>query len=169
MPGESFTEFFDSNGPLRGGKRDLYEGGIRVPLIVRWPGKIQAGTTNHHLSAFWDIFPTCLDLAQQQVPNDLDGISLLPTLLGTGEQAEHPSLYWEFHERAGAQAIRQGKWKAVKNNVIADPGAAIELYDLSADIAEQHNLALEYPDKVKELSELIRQARFPSALFPRIQ
>ncbi|NRB46845.1 MAG: arylsulfatase [Saprospiraceae bacterium] len=169
MPGESFTEFFDSNGPLRGGKRDLYEGGIRVPLIVRWPGKIQAGITNDHLSAFWDIFPTCLDLAQQQVPDGLDGLSLLPSLLGKGDQAEHSSLYWEFHERTGAQAIRQGKWKAVKNNAITNPAGAIELYDLSADIAEEHNLAAEYPDKLKELSELIRQSRYPSDLFPRIQ
>ncbi len=166
MKNMSTTFFFNSSGPLRGAKRDLYEGGIREPFIVKWPGNISAGSTSDHLGAFWDILPTLLELAEQPVPNGVDGISLLPTLLGKGNQSVHANLYWEFHEGAGSQAIRQGKWKAVKLDVKADANHPLELYDLSNDLGEENNLAEQYPEKVKELEGLMQAAHTPSTDFP---
>ncbi len=160
------TDFFDSNGPLRGGKRDLYEGGMREPFIVRWPTKIKAGSTSDHLGAFWDMMPTFAALSGQAPPANTDGISILPTLLGQGDQQEHDYLYWEFHEGKGAQAIRQGKWKAVRLNAKTEREGPLELYDLSADLEEQVDLAAEHPAKVQELSALMQAARTHSDLFP---
>lgn len=152
-------EFFDSNGPFRGGKRDLYEGGIRVPMFANWPGRIEAGSVTDHVSAFWDVLPTLADLTGIKVPGDIDGISFLPTLLGELGQKQHDYLYWEFHELQGRQAIRKGKWKGVRYNVATDPNSTIELYDLSNDPGEQHNLAAEYLEIAKELSYLLSEAR----------
>lgn len=152
-------EFFDSNGPFRGTKRDLYEGGIRVPMIAKWPGRINAGSVTDHVSAFWDVFPTLAEIAGQPISEDIDGISFLPTLLGQAGQTEHDYLYWEFHEKQGRQAIRRGQWKGVRYNVATDPDSTIELYDLSNDPGEQHNLAAEYPEMAKELSALMAEAR----------
>ena len=160
------TTFFNSNGPLRGGKRDLYEGGIRVPFLARWPGKIAAGATSEHIGAFWDMLPTIADIADQPIPSNTDGISILPTLLGQEQENIHDHLYWEFHEGSGAQAIRQGKWKAVKLNVKEENNDPLELFDLSTDLEETNDLAAEFPDKVEELERLIRESRTPSALFP---
>ncbi len=158
--------YFDSNGPLKGYKRDLYEGGIRVPMIVSWPGKISPNTKTDHISAFWDMFPTFTDIIAAQNPKDLDGISLLPTILGnTSNQKKHDYLYWEFHEKGGRQAIRKGKWKAVKYDVFKNPDAPFELYDLSEDIGEDHNIANEHPDILKEMEEILRGARTPSNVF----
>src|SRR5699024_4703119 len=98
--------FFDSNGPLRGVKRDLYEGGIRVPMMAWWPGTVPAGTTSDHISAFQDIMPTVAELAGRQTPPNTDGISLVPTLTGQGTQQQHDYLYWEFPARGGKQAVR---------------------------------------------------------------
>ncbi len=159
------TAFFDSNGPLRGGKRDLYEGGIREPFIVRWPGKVQAGTTSDFMGAFWDVLPTFTELSRQPIPENLDGISFLPTLLGEENQETHKFLYWEFHEGTGSQAIRQGKWKAVRLDVKTDNPSPLELYDLSQDIGEENNIADEFPEKVRELDSLMKVARTPSDLF----
>lgn len=166
MRNRATTDFFDSNGPLRGGKRDLYEGGIRVPFLVRWPGKISAGISSDHLGAFWDMLPTFAELAGVEAPEGIDGLSIVPTLLGEGDQPTHEQLYWEFHEGTGLQAIRQGKWKAVRLNVKNDPDAPLELYDLSTDLGEEENVASQYPDKVQELSELMKESRIHSDLFP---
>lgn len=106
-------DFFDSNGIFRGYKRDLYEGGIRVPTIVRWPGKVAPGSKTDHISAFWDVKPTMAEIVGVQPPEAMDGISFLPTLLGMENQPEHEYLYWEFHELKGRQALRAGNWKAV--------------------------------------------------------
>ena len=159
-------EFFNSNGEFRGKKRDLYDGGIRMPFVARWPNTIKSDTTTDHVSAFWDVFPTLGDLVETEIPANIDGISFLPTLLNNDEnQKEHEYLYWEFHEKGGRQAVRKGNWKAVKYNVLQQPNAALELYDLSKDIKEEHNIAKEYPQVVKEMEKIIRGARTPSTVF----
>jgi arylsulfatase A-like enzyme len=151
---------FDDNGPLRGIKRDLYEGGIRVPMIVRWPGKIKANTTSDEPWAFWDFLPTAVELAGGQAPDAIDGLSMKNALLGK-KQASHEYLYWEFHEQGYKQAVRMGDWKAVVNNV--DP---LELYNLREDIGEQNNLAKEHPDLVAKMKTIMRTARTESPLYP---
>ncbi len=164
--GGADPEYFDSNGPLRGFKRDLYEGGIRVPMLAKWPGTIKPGTTTDHISAFWDVLPTLSDIAQLESPKQLDGISFLPTLEGKAEaQDQHDYLYWEFHERGGRLAIRKGDWKAVKYEVLKEGARPLELYNLKEDIGEANNLAEEYPDLVKEMEEIFKTARTPSEVF----
>ena len=157
-------DFWDSNGPLRGIKRDLYEGGIRVPFLARWPGKIKPGTTSDHISAFWDMLPTFCEIAGVDTPENVDGISMVPALLG-GTQRKHDYLYWEFTERGGAQAIRKGNFKAVRRNVSANPDANIELYDLASDLAEISDIAADQPDIVQEMKKLFSQARTESKTF----
>ena len=152
-------EYFNSNGPFKGKKRDLYEGGIRVPMIATWPSQIEAGSRTNHISAFWDIFPTFAEISGQPIPENIDGLSFLPTLLGEGEQAVHDYLYWEFHEKKGRQALRKGNWKGVRYNVSISPDSPIELYDLSADLGETKNLAEQYPEIAAELSNLMAKAR----------
>jgi len=157
--GGADPDFFDSNGPLRGIKRDLYEGGIRVPMIARWPGRIEAGTTTDHVSAFWDIMPTCAVLAGAKAPKDTDGLCMVPTLLGKpSKQKKHKFLYWEFHERGSKQAVRMGRWKAVRF------GAAgkLELYDLEADLGETTNVADEHRDVTAEIEAYLATARTES-------
>ena len=164
--GGADPEFFSSNGPFKGTKRDLYEGGIRVPLIVKWPGHVKPNTRTDHVSAFWDVFPTFAGIANMEVPNSLDGVSFLPTLLGQDEeQQEHEYLYWEFHEKGGRQAIRKGNWKAVKYNVFNPSGSPIELYDLNSDVGEENNLAKDYPEIVADMKLLFKEARTPSEVF----
>ena len=166
MEGGADPDYFDSNGPLQGYKRDLYEGGIREPMIAWWPGKIEAGTKTDHISAFWDVMPTVAELAGIKAPENIDGISFLPTLLNKGQQKEHEYLYWEFHEKGGRKALRKGDWKLVQNN-ISDPGkTTTELYDLSKDIGEKNNLAKKHPEIVKELIKLMESARTESEVFP---
>ncbi|WP_245986171.1 arylsulfatase [Marinoscillum furvescens] len=159
--------YFSSNGPLKGYKRDLYEGGIRVPLIVSWPGKITPGAKSAHVSAFWDFLPTFRDLVGLEANDslNLDGISMAPTLLGQANQPKHEYLYWEFHEKGGRQAIRKGKWKAVRYNVFEDRESTPELYDLSEDIGEEYNVADEYPEVAAQLAELMKQSRTESQVF----
>lgn len=145
-------EFFDCSGPLRGIKRDLYEGGIRVPAIARWPGRVQPGVSHEPL-AFWDVLPTLAEVVGVQPPEGLDGISFLPTLLGR-EQKGHEYLYWEFHERGFAQAVRIGDLKAVRQG-----GRPIELYDLRKDLGEQKNVASEHAETVEKVQRLFKAAR----------
>ncbi len=132
--GGADPQFFNSSGGLRGVKRDLYEGGVRVPMIVSWPGKIQGGRTSNHISAFWDVVPTLAGIAGIEPP-PTDGISFLPELIG-GEQAKHEFLYWEFHEQGGKQAMLMEEWKAVRLHVGKDPEGALELYNLESDPGE---------------------------------
>ena len=166
-------DYFDSNGPFRGIKRDLYEGGIRVPMIANWPAGIEAGRSTDHLSAFWDVFPTFAELAGQPIPAGLDGISFLPTLLGEGGQEQHDYLYWEFHYFNGRQAIRKGKWKGVRYDVALDPDSPIELYDLSKDPGETRNVAELFPEIRAELTGLMQKARTahadPAFNFPSVR
>jgi arylsulfatase A-like enzyme len=154
--------FNDSNGPLRGMKRDLYEGGIRVPMIAKWPGVIDAGSNSDHVSAFWDYMPTFAELIGWNAPAETDGISLLPTLTGSGRQQQHDNLYWEFHERGVKQAVRMGKWKGVRLGVDSKP----ELYDLSVDIGETNNVAAQHPDIVAEIVKRIESEHADHPEFP---
>ncbi|WKN44668.1 arylsulfatase [Tunicatimonas pelagia] len=162
--GGADPDYFDSNGPLKGYKRDLYEGGIRVPMIARWLGKIAAGSESDHVSAFWDVYPTLAELANTESPEG-DGVSFVPTLLDSGSQPQHDYLYWEFHEKGGRLAVRQGDWKAVRYNVLENPDSPLELYDLSQDIGEENNVASEHPEVVAEMEEVLKNARTPSPVF----
>lgn len=154
--------YFNSTGSQRGFKRDLYEGGVHVPMIARWPGKVAAGSESDHLSAFWDMMPTAAEMAGVSAPGNIDGISFLPTLLGKKGQKDHDYLYWEFHELKGRVALRKGRWKAVRYNVAIAPDSPLELYDLSVDPAEQYNIADQHPEVVAELDALIKGARTAS-------
>lgn len=163
--GGSDPAYFGSSGGLRGGKRDLYEGGIRVPLIASWPGEFSAGVTTDTVSAFWDMLPTLAELCGQQVPQGLDGLSLAPALTGRGKQTQHKYLYWEFHEAGGRVALRQGDWKVVRYNVLQHPDGPLELYHLGEDPMESRNVAGLHPEVVSRLDELLRSARTESAIF----
>lgn len=145
--GMHLVDFFDSNGPLRGYKRDLYEGGIRVPLIVKWPGKVKGNSTTDHISAFWDFLPTACELAGISHPQNIDGISYLPTLLGKSQPA-HDSLFWKYR---GKVALRSGKWKTVQTG----KEKPLELYDLNTDIGEQHNIADQHPEVTARMKQII--------------
>jgi len=160
--GGSDSAFFESAGPLRGLKASVYEGGIRIPYIARWPGKIKAGSTSDHISAFWDFLPTCTDLLGLDTPEGIDGISKLPTFLGQPEkQKQHKYLYWEL---SGQQAIRMGDWKAIRKRL-----GKIELYNLADDLGEQNDLADKQPDMVARMEKLFETARTPSEQFPLVR
>jgi arylsulfatase A-like enzyme len=163
-------DFFDSNGPLKGYKRDLYEGGIRVATVAWWPGKIKSGSTSSHIAAGWDLLPTLCELSGTEAPTGLDGVSFAPTLLGKkNHQKKREYLYWEFHERGGKQAVRMGKWKGIRLNVRKDPNSPIELYDLSKDIGEENNIALKHPEIVKEIELAMKESHVESPTFPFIK
>jgi arylsulfatase len=158
--GGADSDFFESAGPLRGLKGSVYEGGIRVPYIARWPGRIKAGSTSDHISAFWDFLPTCCELIGEEPPEDIDGISMLSTFLGQHrKQKKHQYLYWELR---GQQAVRMGKWKALRRK----PDMKIELYDLDKDIGESRDVAGEYPDVFAEIAEIFKTGRTGSEIFP---
>ncbi|MCA9060746.1 MAG: sulfatase-like hydrolase/transferase, partial [Planctomycetaceae bacterium] len=158
--------FFQSVGELRGLKGSLYEGGVRVPTIVRWPGQVKAGSESDFVSGFEDWLPTLLDVvgAADAVPERTDGVSLKP-LLTTGTQPERGFLYREFPGYGGQQSIRVGRWKAVRQNM-RQGNLTVELYDLVADIGEQHNVAADHPDVVARLTTMMQQQHVPSELFP---
>ena len=163
--GGADPDFFTSYGPLRGTKRDMYEGGIRVPMIVWAPSIIVGGSVSDHISAFWDVMPTFAELTNYTLPTVTDGISFLPTLTAKGKQKRHDYLYWEFHEMGGRIAIRKGDWKGIKLNYGINPQGPMELYDLSVDIHENNNLASQHPDIVRELETEMARARTHSELF----
>ncbi|MDX9946845.1 MAG: arylsulfatase [Bacteroidales bacterium] len=165
MEGGADPDYFESNGPLRGNKRDMYEGGIRTPMIVRWPDRVRPGSVSDHVSAFWDVMPTLAEIAGIEAPAETDGISFLPELLGK-KQKKHEYLYWEFHEQGGKVAVRMGEWKAVKLNADKGPESTIELYDLAADEGETTDLATSNPDLVKKLEQVMNDAHVPSEIFP---
>lgn len=163
--GGNDPDFFDSNGPLRGIKRDLYEGGIRVPMIVRWPGRIRPGAVSHHVSYHGDLTATVAELTSARYVPGIDSVSMLPAILGNeAEQAEHDLLYWEFHERAFKQAVRRGDWKAVR--IYRNDNVTAELYNLADDLSEEHNLADQHPEVLAELLALMDASHIPSPLWP---
>lgn len=159
-------EFFNSNSFYRGSKRDMYEGGIKTPMVAMWPDKIKAGSITNHISAFWDVFPTISEIVKGSSQKKVDGLSFLPTLAGGKMQKTHDYLYWEFHAMNGKQAIRQGKWKAVRLNVLIKVKAITELYNLEEDPSETINLATKYPEKVREMELLMDKSHTESQLFP---
>ena len=160
--GGTDSEFFESAGGLRGLKCSVYEGGIRVPMIARWPDRIAPRTVSETVSGFQDVLPTVLELAGGSWQGEIDGISLAPTLLGRGEQAEHDYLYWEY---GGQQAIRMGPWKGVRPR-LGKGEKALELYHLERDPAESRDLAAEHPEIVERLEEALLAARTTSVAFP---
>lgn len=167
------NKFFNSNAPFKGTKGNLYEGGLRIPLIARWPGKIKPGTVSDHLSAFWDFLPTACDLANVETPEKIDGVSFLPTLLGEN-QPKHKYLYWEFFQynyswKSGdnpdnrnflhSQAIRMDNWKAIKRK------SEIELYNLQNDIGETKDVSKQNPQIVKQIEQYMNESRFDAEYF----
>nr|WP_129729774.1 arylsulfatase [Parabacteroides goldsteinii] len=161
--GGANPDYFLSYGPLKGVKRDVYEGGIRVPMVAWCPDKIKAGVKNDHISAFWDVMPTLAELTGVALPETGDGISFLPTLFSKDGQKQHEYLYWEFHELNGREALRSGNWKLIRQPIVGE--TILELYDLSSDIHEDNNLAQQNLEKVKELEVLMDGARTESPLF----
>ena len=155
--------FFNSNAGFRGTKRAMYEGGIRTPFIVSWANVITEPRITDHISAFWDFMPTICDITGAKTPDNTDGISYLPTIIGAKKQKFHSHLYWEFHEEGGKQAVRKDNWKLIKLNVNTEP--YYELYDLSSDPTERMNLARQMPKKVAELQELINTSRSENLYF----
>ncbi|MHC4396420.1 MAG: arylsulfatase [Planctomycetota bacterium] len=152
------AKFFEANKPLRGYKGHMYEGGIRVPMIVRWPGKVKAGAISDHISYFPDMMPTFAELAGTAATSETDGISIVPTLIGAGKQQEHEFLYWELGDEGSIrQAVRMGRWKAVRPKA----GAALELYDLETDIGETKNLAEQRSDIMAKIEAYLKTARTP--------
>jgi arylsulfatase len=153
-------EFFNSVGQLRGLKGSLYEGGIRMPMIVRWPGKIKAGTVSDHPSAHYDALATLADIAGAKTPDDTDGISFVPTLLSRPDkQKKHDYLFWDFAGYGGQLAVRIGKWKGIKCNLRNNPDAPLELYDLENDVSEKKNVAEEYPKTTATMEKIMLEAR----------
>lgn len=163
--GGSDNPFFESKGELRGWKGSLYEGGIRAPFVARWPGRIKPGTTSDVLTANWDVLPTLCEVAGATVPSDVDGISILPALAGTGAVKPREYLYWEFPSYTGQQAVRMGNWKATRQKLNMKR-MAIELYDLSKDPNETKDVAGEHPEVVKRMAAIMAKEHVPSALFP---
>jgi arylsulfatase A-like enzyme len=158
--------FFESVGPLRGKKRQLYEGGIRVPMLARWPGVIEARTVSDEVWAFWDFLPTAAELAQAELPADIDfdGVSVMPVLLGK-ESPAREFLYWEFFRWSPmtfSQAVRLGDWKGVRNA----PDAVVELYDLQADIGEEHDIAEKHPEIVARIADIMETSHVQFDEYP---
>ena len=153
-------ETFDPNGPLRGMKRDLYEGGIRVPLIAFWPGTAPRGIVSDHIGYFGDLMATSCELAGVHTPEQVDSVSFAPMLTNrTDAQKQHQFLYWEFYEQGSKQAVREGRWKAVRAPMHTGP---IELYDLNRDLGEASNVAAEHPEVVKRMAGYMKQAHVPN-------
>ena len=164
LEGGHNPRFWKSNGPFRGFKRDFYDGGIHAPFLARWPAHIAAGSKSDLVSAFWDILPTMAELTQQPPPAQSDGISILPALLGNpGAQKQHAYLYWEesYREKPVMQAVRMGDWKGVLPKAGKGEPAVMELYNLKSDIGEEHNLAPNHPEIVKEIERIMNEAHTP--------
>jgi arylsulfatase A-like enzyme len=155
------TEFFNSVGGLRGRKQDLYEGGIREPMMARWPAKIKAGRLSNHPSAQFDVMATLGELTGQKIPVHTDGISFLPTLLGQ-KQKTHPFLYFEFPEKSGQVAVRIGNFKGVKSQLKKNKQAPWELFDLANDPSESHDIAKNHPEILKQMDEIVKNQHRPS-------
>jgi arylsulfatase A-like enzyme len=157
-------DYFESSKPFANGygrtKGFVYEGGIRVPMIVSWPNKVEAGSRSEHLSVFYDMMPTICELAGAEAPEGIDGISFKNTLLGE-EQLQHNFLYWEFPSYKGQQAVRMGNWKGIRKNIF-DGNLEIELYDLRKDTLESNNIAAYHPDIVRQIEQIMKEEHEPS-------
>lgn len=163
--GGADPNFFNSNGPFKGYKRDFYEGGIRVPMIARWDGIIQPGTETDHISAFWDLMPTVNEVTGLNKSIYTDGISFVNALKGQTQEA-HEFLYWEFPARGGKQAVRMGDWKGVRVDAHKGFDSPIELYNLSNDIGETNNVATEFPSIADSIADIMRNQHIKSPIFP---
>jgi arylsulfatase A len=166
--GGTDSDYFDSNGPSRGHKGSLYEGGIRVPLVAKWPGRIPPGQVTDHVAAFWDVMPTIAEVTGTTPPEEIDGHSFAPTLTGSGEQRPPEFLYWEFQAYGGQQAVRMGNWKGIRQNMLrknSDP-LKIELYNLADDAGESTDVAAEQPEVVAQIRQIMQREHTPSELFP---
>ena len=165
--GGTDSKFFDSAKPFDSaygrGKGFVYEGGIRVPMIAHWKGHIPEGSTSDQIGAFWDLLPTLLAPTKGKVPQDVDGVDLMPVLLGEKKQVERPPLYWEFPSYQGQQAIRDGKWKAIRRDIFKG-NMAIELYNLERDPEEQVNLAKDYPQVIEQMKAYFQEAHSPAQI-----
>ena len=157
-------EGFDTNGPLRGYKRDLYEGGIRVPFIARWVGNIPEGIVSHEIVAFQDMLPTFAELAGENFPENIDGISVLNALLGKKQKEKHAYLYWDYGHCRNRydQAVRLGNWKGIRLGT----GEEIQLFNLELDLAEEKNVALQNPEIVAKMGQIMSTAAIPHPRYP---
>lgn len=164
--GGADPQFFNSSAGLKGYKRDLYEGGIKVPMIAVWPNKIQPNSTTSHIAAFWDILPTLTEMTGIPKPDCTDGRSFLPTFTKQNKQVQHAYLYWEFHEDGGRQAVRAGKWKLIRLEVKNKNKPTEELYDLKKDPTESNNVILKHRRVAKKLGRYIDEAHQESVVFP---
>lgn len=159
-------DFFNGSGGLRGRKGDLYEGGLRVPLLVEWPAKIEAELVSNHVASFWDFMVTLAELAEFDMPEGTDGVSFAPALFGNADgQEEHDHLYWEFPAYGGWQVLRQGDWKLVRRNLTNKKKNTLELYNLKDDLIEQNNLSEAYPEKVEEMLALMKRSHVTNPNF----
>ncbi len=166
--GGADTEYFDSAKPFKTqygwGKGFTHEGGVRVPMIASWPGKIAAGSVSEHISIFYDVMPTLCEATGAAFPSDRDGISFLPSLLGEEQkQKSHDYLYWEFPAYEGQQAVRMGKWKGIRKNIFKG-NMEIELYDLESDLREQLDVSDQYPEVVSEIESIMQEAHIPAEI-----
>lgn len=154
--GGADTQFFNSNGSLRGFKGSVFEGGVRVPLVARWPGRIPTGSVSSHIAIFYDVLPTLMDAIERSAPSDCDGISFLPILLGEQQPRQHEFILYEFYGYGGQQAVRMGRWKGVRQNCYRKPDGPLMLFDLEADPEETTDISAAHPDVVVRMEEILR-------------
>jgi arylsulfatase A-like enzyme len=159
----SYPDYFDSVGEFRGLKGSVFEGGIRVPMIVRWPGTVEAGSDTDHVSAFWDVMPTIAEMAGAQIPEGIDGESFLPALRGDTTEKDRSPLYWEYHAFGGMQAVRMGEWKGVRLQIRRQEDSPVLLFNLNDDPSETTDVSAEHPDVVAQIRAFM-DARTPSHL-----
>lgn len=165
--GGTDSEWFHSAAPFQSSgdrcKGHVFEGGIREPMIAVWPGKIQPGSKSDFLGAFYDVLPTFCQASGAPIPDDIDGVSFLPTLLGKPQKKQHKFLYWEFPSYGGQQAVRMGKWKGIRQNILKG-NLKIELYDLDNDIREEHDVAADHPQIVAKIEQIMKEQHVPAKL-----
>ena len=164
--GGADSDFFNSSGPLSGRKGSLLEGGIREPMVVSWPGKIEPGMVTNLTAAFWDVLPTICEISGSEIPEDIDGVSFLPTLLGENNQEHHEALYWEFPAYGGQAAMISGDWKLLVRNLISQKEpVTVQLFNIKEDIGEQNDLSKENPEMVNILLQEMNKSHIHSELF----